>query len=159
MLSRVLSCALTTRPMQSRSTWWESVFFFSSRRRHTRCALVTGVQTCALPISFKPALDHDPLAELAGEAHAAAATKVDRRRQQFIAVVAGDDARGRHGFERNAGRATLHRGTPEIGLELGIDRDAGRHPPRPFDHHPPLAPPLPVTHPSPPPPHTNHRPP
>src|SRR3546814_2770592 len=25
------------------------VFFFSSRRRHTRCALVTGVQTCALP--------------------------------------------------------------------------------------------------------------
>src|SRR3546814_5291080 len=28
------------------------VFFFSSRRRHTRCALVTGVQTCALPISL-----------------------------------------------------------------------------------------------------------
>src|SRR3546814_16721306 len=27
------------------------MFFFSSRRRHTRCALVTGVQTCALPIS------------------------------------------------------------------------------------------------------------
>src|SRR3546814_2346037 len=27
------------------------VFFLSSRRRHTRCALVTGVQTCALPIS------------------------------------------------------------------------------------------------------------
>src|SRR3546814_16988368 len=28
-------------------------FFFSSRRRHTRCALVTGVQTCALPIFFR----------------------------------------------------------------------------------------------------------
>src|SRR3546814_7340608 len=28
----------------------EYVFFFSSRRLHTRCALVTGVQTCALPI-------------------------------------------------------------------------------------------------------------
>src|SRR3546814_4876586 len=27
-------------------------FFVSSRRRHTRCALVTGVQTCALPISL-----------------------------------------------------------------------------------------------------------
>src|SRR3546814_1346024 len=27
-----------------------TLFFFSSRRRHTRCALVTGVQTCALPI-------------------------------------------------------------------------------------------------------------
>src|SRR3546814_2166662 len=26
-------------------------FFFSSRRRHTRCALVTGVQTCALPVA------------------------------------------------------------------------------------------------------------
>src|SRR3546814_5793785 len=54
-------------------------FFFSSRRRHTRCALVTGVQTCALPISemrpsgseiapgatFPPAppsqLDHHPI--------------------------------------------------------------------------------------------------
>src|SRR3546814_4098641 len=33
-------------------TW----FFFSSRRRHTRCALVTGVQTCALPISPPPRL-------------------------------------------------------------------------------------------------------
>src|SRR3546814_1007334 len=30
------------------------VFFFSSRRRHTRCALVTGVQTCALPICRLP---------------------------------------------------------------------------------------------------------
>src|SRR3546814_7753176 len=51
-----------------------SCFFFSSRRRHTRCALVTGVQTCALPIC----LVHQPvhlarfrdipiLAELAGQ--------------------------------------------------------------------------------------------
>src|SRR3546814_1362327 len=31
--------------------WYYIGFFFSSRRRHTRCALVTGVQTCALPIS------------------------------------------------------------------------------------------------------------
>src|SRR3546814_11280049 len=36
-----------------RSLGRESCFFFSSRRRHTRCALVTGVQTCALPISFQ----------------------------------------------------------------------------------------------------------
>src|SRR3546814_8446541 len=28
------------------------IFFFSSRRRHTRCALVTGVQTCAFPICY-----------------------------------------------------------------------------------------------------------
>src|SRR3546814_6293755 len=32
-------------------------FFFSSSRRHTRCALVTGVQTCALPISGTVATD------------------------------------------------------------------------------------------------------
>src|SRR3546814_1022679 len=32
------------------------IFFFSSRRRHTRCALVTGVQTCALPIWRTPAV-------------------------------------------------------------------------------------------------------
>src|SRR3546814_14537013 len=31
-------------------SWYFFIFFFSSRRRHTRCALVTGVQTCALPI-------------------------------------------------------------------------------------------------------------
>src|SRR3546814_2288752 len=42
--------------------------FLSSRRRHTRCALVTGVQTCALPIcvvigrdGFRVAVDHDGL--------------------------------------------------------------------------------------------------
>src|SRR3546814_3773319 len=29
---------------------WHCLFFFSSRRRHTICSLVTGVQTCALPI-------------------------------------------------------------------------------------------------------------
>src|SRR3546814_10342513 len=29
------------------------LFFFSSRRRHTNCAVVTGVQTCALPISYR----------------------------------------------------------------------------------------------------------
>src|SRR3546814_3743802 len=47
-----------------------SLFFFSSRRRHTRCALVTGVQTCALPISanaleFRCALQLRPLARIA----------------------------------------------------------------------------------------------
>src|SRR3546814_9339561 len=33
--------------------------FCSSRRRHTRCALVTGVQTCALPISIYENTDID----------------------------------------------------------------------------------------------------
>src|SRR3546814_18103140 len=55
------------------------MFFFSSIRRHTRCALVTGVQTCALPIYVYHALDdvdgfcnperaavRDPTGELVG---------------------------------------------------------------------------------------------
>src|SRR3546814_6376382 len=41
-------------------------FFFSSRRRHTRCALVTGVQTCALPISLVIADDITNLPALHG---------------------------------------------------------------------------------------------
>src|SRR3546814_4854450 len=36
------------------------IFFFSSRRRHTRCALVTGVQTCALPIYAETDLSGQP---------------------------------------------------------------------------------------------------
>src|SRR3546814_2764520 len=51
-LIRDVMCRVVERPC----------FFFSSRRRHTRCALVTGVQTCALPISAKrlvnTALEH-----------------------------------------------------------------------------------------------------
>src|SRR3546814_10228503 len=43
-------------------------FFFSSRRRHTRCALVTGVQTCALPISSSFSRPEAPSAPPAREA-------------------------------------------------------------------------------------------
>src|SRR3546814_8874556 len=42
-------------------------FFFSSRRRHTSCALVTGVQTCALPISVAPAHDRQPAHRVRGD--------------------------------------------------------------------------------------------
>src|SRR3546814_2262172 len=41
--------------------------FFSSRRRHTRCALVTGVQTCALPIWPRAHVDADLFAGPAGK--------------------------------------------------------------------------------------------
>src|SRR3546814_3052791 len=45
------------------------VFFFSSRRRHTRCALVTVVQTCALPICYvlSDATTPEALLEALGE--------------------------------------------------------------------------------------------
>src|SRR3546814_7114820 len=48
MLMYILICALSTVISYVLFFFY---FFFSSRRRHTRCALVTGVQTCALPIS------------------------------------------------------------------------------------------------------------
>src|SRR3546814_9488679 len=53
-------------------------FFFSSRRRHTRCALVTGVQTCALPIS------------MLGAALAIAVIDSIRRGQQALGVEGGE---------------------------------------------------------------------
>src|SRR3546814_2170454 len=59
------------------------LFFFSSRRRHTRCALVTGVQTCALPIYFRG----DPGAE-------GAARRFQRRVRRRPAVAAGGAAAG-----------------------------------------------------------------
>src|SRR3546814_2299008 len=43
-------------------------FFFASRRRHTRCALVTGVQTCALPICGQPPQHPPPFRRGFGEA-------------------------------------------------------------------------------------------
>src|SRR3546814_1406050 len=43
-------------------------FFFSSRRRHTRCALVTGVQTCALPISGRSLVAASPIPSLPARA-------------------------------------------------------------------------------------------
>src|SRR3546814_17005787 len=52
------------------------MFFFSSRRRHTRCALVTGVQTCALPIyaaAADPAAATTALATISTTARAALA--------------------------------------------------------------------------------------
>src|SRR3546814_6480229 len=51
------------------------MFFFSSRRRHTRCALVTGVQTCALPICPDPLLHDAPSMLTAWDALAADAAE------------------------------------------------------------------------------------
>src|SRR3546814_7312811 len=56
-------------------------FFFSSRRRHTRCALVTGVQTCALPICSKAIL----FSFLAAAVHPTAVSdEVQRQRVERI---------------------------------------------------------------------------
>src|SRR3546814_9661418 len=54
VLSYVFFCYLNISCGVSGLRFIYFVFFFSSRRRHTRCALVTGVQTCALPIYVTP---------------------------------------------------------------------------------------------------------
>src|SRR3546814_12089475 len=57
--------------------------FFSSRRRHTRCALVTGVQTCALPIYLEPTLTRN------GSDAGALASQLNTRPSDIRAFLAG----------------------------------------------------------------------
>src|SRR3546814_10497179 len=61
------------------------VFFFSSRRRHTSCALVTGVQTCALPISETQTLTDlkDLRSAAAAESSTEAVQKLDAQGRAY----------------------------------------------------------------------------
>src|SRR3546814_20061584 len=64
------------------------IFFFSSRRRHTSCALVTGVQTCALPnLLQEKALASRPRLIIAGES--AYPRTIDFARIRAIADTVG----------------------------------------------------------------------
>src|SRR3546814_18517244 len=67
-------------------------FFFSSRRRHTGCALVTGVQTCALPISALFSIDviEVPLADPAS-ARIVASPRVFADGEQIAGLWRGGD--------------------------------------------------------------------
>src|SRR3546814_9710309 len=62
-------------------------FFFSSRRRHTRCALVTGVQTCALPISLDEAVLRPEIAQRADLAGVRAAHRLEVGRLEMAAIA------------------------------------------------------------------------
>src|SRR3546814_14907480 len=81
-------------------------FFFSSRRRHTICALVTGVQTCALPICL-------------------CQSQPDRRDRRLAAVrrarPVGDGAEG----GRPALSAPLRRGKVDLDRHPGGGRECG----------------------------------
>src|SRR3546814_10623761 len=68
-------------------------FFFSSRRRHTRCALVTGVQTCALPI-FQENLLGMTVVQLFGReaAHAAEFARLNEDHRRAVFRRMGYDA-------------------------------------------------------------------
>src|SRR3546814_2855681 len=66
------------------------LFFFSSRRRHTSCALVTGVQTCALPILLvAPAAGRMALAALSLHTQQRAVAAAPSQRVNAIAFEAG----------------------------------------------------------------------
>src|SRR3546814_9698757 len=68
------------------------VFFFSSGRRHTRCALVTGVQTCALPILALALGGADLLEDDLLRGLRLDAAELDRR-QRIDDIIADDRAR------------------------------------------------------------------
>src|SRR3546814_5082273 len=111
-------------------------FFFSSRRRHTRCALVTGVQTCALPICpivplrLSREIEPKPLAifilgELAVEAPSpqmggvarAPVERGDASDAFALELIVGIFYIGRHPFARRAGerRPIVRKDAEEIG--------------------------------------------
>src|SRR3546814_15371472 len=81
-------------------------FFFSSRRRHTRCALVTGVQTCALPILSDKDIHAAGMKvrrKILGEAHVdrsvANTTPLNREFQDLLTRYGWGAIWTRHGFD------------------------------------------------------------
>src|SRR3546814_2238899 len=88
------------------------MLFFSSRRRHTRCALVTGVQTCALPIStVVPELERSGggaggVARQRGEP--ATAQRAVRTRRQCVLAGTGSGAGEPGAGCRTAARSDEH---------------------------------------------------
>src|SRR3546814_13112464 len=117
-------------------------FFFSSRRRHTRCALVTGVQTCALPISVQQRADGravPPGENLAQNAHGCAVyrqaravckrqTATDARIRPFFrspgacrrAVLSRELGGGKYGPSTRSGQTEMENG--RIGRAAGRER-------------------------------------
>src|SRR3546814_15780118 len=81
------------------------MFFFSSRRRHTRCALVTGVQTCALPIC---------IVLVAAEAHDAS-QGLRSRPEELSAYVTITGQSGGGAWVGRSGRAqACNRGSEDV---------------------------------------------
>src|SRR3546814_12415856 len=111
-------------------------FFVSSRRRHTRCALVTGVQTCALPIlagvdqleeQVAAAWDDRQVADLVDDQQGRSAEEADALRQTTLALGAGelaeqlgegaevDAAPGLHGLDAEGSRQVTFAGAGRAG--------------------------------------------
>src|SRR3546814_6009019 len=69
-------------------------FFFSSRRRHTRCALVTGVQTCALPITVALRVDLEAPTPVVLITPAPAGSNDWQLRRPYVRLAGVDQATG-----------------------------------------------------------------
>src|SRR3546814_7809521 len=125
------------------------LFFFDSRRRHTSCPLVTGVQTCALPIfeaATRPAAQSvardkgihqrhvnvlEPALELDARAVSArypcrAAAKSELGGKEFIPVFPGQDTRRRRRFQRLSPHLAFQRNAPALGLPVSIEGEPER---------------------------------
>src|SRR3546814_13302851 len=94
---------------------WMCVVCFASRRRHTRCALVTGVQTCALPIFDVEGAGQRGVERPKFGEHRFG-TEPQRRRLAGVSDIAGGD--GLHHLQPAGGRAG--------GLERSEERRGGR---------------------------------
>src|SRR3546814_6187301 len=79
-------------------------FFFSSRRRHTRCALVTGVQTCALPISVALRVDLEAPTPVVLITPAPAGSNDWQLRRPYVRLAGVDQATGSRSEERRVGK-------------------------------------------------------
>src|SRR3546814_18355890 len=90
-------------------------FFFSSRRRHTRCALVTGVQTCALPIFHavreSHRVQHSPTGRDRARERGPSATVITLARASFAPIlirVSVIDIPGVHWLRRGSRNRLAH---------------------------------------------------
>src|SRR3546814_5051074 len=90
--------------------------FFTRRRRHTRCALVTGVQTCALPIFL---VRHAAAQRRAAAADLMLARKTSNRRQ---ALVDGGAVSQAQVDESDTGRSRAEAGIAASGATLDAQR-------------------------------------
>src|SRR3546814_16388362 len=93
------------------------VFFFSSRRRHTRCALVTGVQTCALPICLRAAGDIIDMADALG-------CRADQVVGELLGRCGGEEAG--MGIGDAPGLLLQHAGDVRMAMAEAADRGTAR---------------------------------
>src|SRR3546814_19243609 len=105
-------------------------FFFSSRRRHTRCALVTGVQTCALPIYAEGVADVVGV-EFCERFGTVAALEQERLAPGYTREIGGQVARLAGKDERRIaaeliGRCVERRGIGLIGKLAGFGHGPAR---------------------------------